>query len=132
MTTTTTQDLRILICEDEYLLAMDMAQQLTALGAEIVGMAGTIAEIERKVGMQPFDANAAILDIRYPDGLASRAVELLHKAGVATVICSGYSPDDGPPELKGLPWVTKPAHAEAISRALCDVLDARTKSGIDN
>jgi len=122
---TTNRDLRVLICEDEYLLAMDMAQQFEALHAQVTGIVGNLGELEKAVH-DGLEANAVVLDWQFLDGKAHGIVPLLEERGVAVAVCSGYGPEERPAELVHIPWVTKPATADAVAEALCAVLDARS------
>jgi DNA-binding response OmpR family regulator len=53
--------LRILVVEDEALLALDLEEGLLAAGCEVVGPAGTLSQGIRLAGNGPIDA--AILDV---------------------------------------------------------------------
>src|SRR5262249_48100413 len=60
---------RILVIEDEPLVAMDLESSLTSAGCEVVGPAGTIEEAKSLAADGPFDA--ALLDVN----LAGHAVD---------------------------------------------------------
>jgi CheY-like chemotaxis protein len=131
LSSTTNKDLRVLICEDEYLLAMDMAEQFEALQAQVVGIVGTMGDLERTIAASNFAANAVVLDLQFVDGNAYDIIPRLEKTGAAVVICSGYNVDERPAELAHIPWVNKPATAEMISGALRSTLDTlRDRQGI--
>jgi CheY-like chemotaxis protein len=53
--------LRVLIVEDEYFLAQDLANRFEQLGAEVIGPAGTVAAALSLVG--PNQIDVAVLDV---------------------------------------------------------------------
>jgi CheY-like chemotaxis protein len=57
-------DMRILIVEDEYLLAADLAEAMLARGAEVIGPVGTLAEAMKAVETNWIDR--AVLDLDLP------------------------------------------------------------------
>jgi ActR/RegA family two-component response regulator len=128
LTQTTSRDLRVLICDDEFLLAMDMAQQFEALDAEVVGTVGKLAELRNVLLSDQSTANAAVLDIQFADGEAYEIIPLLEEKGLAVAIASGYGPEERPDRFAHIPWVTKPANASDLCSALCASLDARSAS----
>lgn len=125
MINTGSRDLRVLICDDEYLLAMDMAEQFEGLRADVVGLAGTIGELRRHLNANGFRANAVVLDLQYSDGNAYDVIPQIEQTGAAVVICTGFHVEERPQEFSHIPWIHKPASAETIYRALCAQLDSR-------
>ena len=125
LTQTTSRDLRVLICDDEFLLAMDMAEQFSALHAEVVGVVGRLSELDQLASKVDFPANAVVLDWQFMDGRADMIVPLLEQRGAAVVVCSGYGMEERPPELSHIPWLTKPASTDEIARVLLVELDGR-------
>ncbi len=84
---------RILVAEDEHLIAVDLSNQLHALGFEVIGPAANGNQaIELAKEHQP---DLALLDIRMPemDGLAAAGV-LFCQMNVPVVIVSAYSDAD--------------------------------------
>lgn len=125
MSTISVRDLRVLICEDEYLLAMDMAQQFESLHAEVVGIIGKLADFDPLLRGE-LTANAVVLDWQFVDGKAHEVIAALEQRNVAVVVCSGYGTEERPAEFSHIPWVTKPANADELAAALCAVLEARS------
>lgn len=131
MTVTTFRDLRVLIGEDEQMLAMDLAEQLTVLGATALATVNTVALLERLITEGLNGANAVILDTDLLDGPVYDCVPRLEQLGAAVVFYSGYMQQERPDTLKHIEWIGKPAHAEDIARALCRAVDARKVLNID-
>jgi ActR/RegA family two-component response regulator len=123
VTQTTSADLRVLICDDEYLLAIDMAQQFEALDAEVLGTFGKLADLRHALKDGGHAANAVVLDLRLNDGSALDVLPMLEEQGIAVAITSGFGPEERPAEWAHIPWIGKPANAEDIAAALCNVID---------
>ena len=80
---------RILIVEDEALVALDLEMTLRAAGAETIGpclrLSRALATIEHE------EIDAALLDIRLGRDESYPLADLLHERGVAIVFHSGHA-----------------------------------------
>lgn len=121
--------LRILICEDEYLLASDLAAELAERGVRVEGILAKVSDILEAVGRDDFAANAAAVDVQLLDGMAYPAVRPLLDKGVAVVLCTGHHPDDLPAECAGLPSVGKPTDVDRLLRAFAACFEDRADAG---
>jgi CheY-like chemotaxis protein len=83
---------RILIVEDEPLVAIDIASVLENFGYQIVGPAGTAAAALSLLASEGCDA--AILDIRLGQETSQDVALELAQGGIPFVILSGYSPKE--------------------------------------
>lgn len=117
-------DLRVIICENEIVLAMEMAQQLKALRVTVVGSAASLTELDDLL-RQDLRANAAVLDVQLQDGDTCSIVPMLQEMGIVPIFCSGYVPADCPAQLAHIPWFGKLAPIKDIVDALCAARDAR-------
>jgi hypothetical protein len=117
-------DLRVIICEDEVLLATEMAQQLEAMHVTIAGSVASLGELENLLRRDQ-GANAAALDIQLLDGEIYSVVPRLEALGIAPVFYSGYMAADCPAHLTHIPWFGKLAPIKDIVDALCAARDAR-------
>jgi two-component sensor histidine kinase/CheY-like chemotaxis protein/PAS domain-containing protein len=109
--------LRILIVEDSLLLALELEQGLTDLGAEIVGSA---AEVDEAMAMidRPFDA--AVLDANLNGASVMPVAQALHAMGRPFIFATGYADKAGPAGFDA-PVVRKPYNVGQIARALAQV-----------
>lgn len=121
----TTTDLRLIICEDEYLLAIDMAEQFAALGARVVDTVSSAAELERLLD-QDKSANAVLLDVELSDGVVYDIVPRLEERGLALAFCSAHLVQERPARFAHLEWFDKLASAGEIASALCAAHDGRS------
>lgn len=111
-------DLRVIICEDEYLLATDLAAELKARGATIVGIMARSDQVVNAMGLPEFNANAAVLDVKLLDGTAFDLVGPMLSKGMAVVFCTGYVQADLPDRFAMLPRVGKPTDIDQLLAAL--------------
>lgn len=82
---------RILVVEDEPLLAIEVEQTLRAAGSEVLGPAGTLAEALRLVGEGDGGRlDAAVLDVNLGGQAAFPVADLLVRRGVPVVFATGY------------------------------------------
>ncbi len=110
---------KILVVEDDALIAMELGERLADMGYEILGPAHSLAEAEALLARETPDG--ALLDATLGQGASSvpLGVELLAK-GVRVAFCTGYDRvKDAPPELAKAPVFTKP------------VSDADLKAGLE-
>jgi CheY-like chemotaxis protein len=92
---------RILVVEDEYLLATDLAQTLEEFGAVVVGPAATVARALTLVAAEA-RLDGAVLDLNLGGERSYPVADALVARGVPFVFVTGY---DG--------WVVPAAHAQA-------------------
>ena len=107
---------RVLILEDEFFLADDLARALRDAGYEPIGPVATIEQAEAIVAKERPDA--AILDLNLRGEMASDFAERLAAADVPCVIVSGYGEDGVTESLTGLRRLEKPVGAPAVIEAL--------------
>jgi DNA-binding response OmpR family regulator len=116
---------RILIVEDEYYLADDLARALTRQGAEVVGPVGALDEAEILVGQGNFDC--AILDINLRGEMAFPLADRLEAKGIPFIVASGYNSAAMPDRFLAVPRVEKPFDPSEIIAALPNLLKAGAK-----
>jgi len=81
--------IEVLICEDEYLLATDLAYRFQSGGARVLGPAATLAG-SLEMATLANRLGAAVLDIRLGDDLIFPVADILAARGVPFVFFSGY------------------------------------------
>ncbi len=107
---------RVLVVEDEYLVAMDMSAYLEAAGAQVVGPASNVnAALE---ALAHTELDGAILDINLRGELAYPVADALAARGIPFVFTTGYGPRTMPARFADVKRCEKPTTPEAISRAL--------------
>jgi CheY-like chemotaxis protein len=108
--------LRVLIVEDEMLVAMDIAGLLQDIGCRVIGPAGTLAAALPLAREEELDA--AILDVNLENkGVEPVAAELARR-NVPFVFATGYVREDLPPRFRDRPVLEKPFTREDIEAAI--------------
>jgi DNA-binding response OmpR family regulator len=114
---------RILVIEDQYLLADDIRRVLQDLGAHVVGPAPNLAR-----GLQLIDAeriDAAVLDINLGGKDVFPLAEELKSRNVPFVFATGYEHWVLPPHFRGELRLEKPIEVSELVEALHRVLTDR-------
>lgn|SRR5688572_16050045 len=107
---------RILVAEDEYLLADALADALIALGAQVVGPVGGLAEALALVTTAPIDG--AVLDINLRGEMVFPLADALAADGVSYVFATGYGQESLPERYQAVPTLSKPVAAESLKPLL--------------
>jgi len=107
--------LRVLVVEDEFLIALDLLSILDDLGCVALGLAATVPEALRLLAADPPDAT--LLDLNLGGASAAPVVEALTAGGTPFVTVTAYAVRPGP-MFDGVPAVAKPFWAEEIRDAL--------------
>src|SRR3712207_4398339 len=98
---------RVLVVEDEAIIATDLADTFESAGADVVGPAASVREALALLADQQVDG--ALLDFNLADGEVTPVLELLLARGVPIVMYTGRGL---PPEISGqhphLPVLRKP------------------------
>lgn len=108
---------RILIVEDDALIAMELEERLVEQGYEVIGPAMTIEAAERAVaGTMP---DAALLDADVAGRSSVKLGAMLAAQGVPVAFCTGYNEVKNlPPELADVMVLTKPITDADLTAAL--------------
>ncbi|NYT39179.1 response regulator [Sphingomonas sp. R-74633] len=111
--------LRVLIVEDEPVVAMYLEDMLEALGCETIGPASRLAEGIALAEAGGFDA--AILDINLGGERSTPIAQMLRERGLPFAFASGYG---NPPEGfgEGVPMIEKPYREAQVAGALGQML----------
>ena len=117
---------RLLLAEDELLVALDIEAALRDLGFEVVGPVATVAEVERLAGSA--DLDGAVLDVNLRGVQVFRALPRLLERGLPVLLSSGY---DGaslfPEEFRHLPVLVKPYDAGQLGARIKELFGSRDR-----
>ena len=103
---------RVLVVEDDALLGLDLTQQLTDAGLEVIGPAVSVGKALKLMGQTGCDA--AVLDVNVGRETAEPVALELRARGTPFIVLSGYSRDQHPPGFHGAPMLSKPARPEEL------------------
>lgn len=115
--------LRVLVVEDEYLVALDVEDMLGALGYEVAGIAGDLDQATTAAEGDGFDV--AILDVNLNGTMSIPVADILRRRGIPFIFATGYG-GSGPHELHAeAPMLQKPYEKAELGRALNRVAAVR-------
>ena len=97
---------RVLVVEDEPLIAMDIAHTLAEAGYDVIGPAGSVAEALSLIARSGCDA--AVLDINLGAETAEPVARELIRRGTPYIATSGYTREQQPEIMRLAPLLGKP------------------------
>ena len=109
---------KVLIIEDNYLVAAHLAAALEDDGFKVIGPVDTAGSAVSRIDEEVLDG--ALLDVRLRDGSAVDVASALRAHGVPFVIVSGFSHDELPSELKDAPYIGKPMGQSELIQTVRD------------
>ncbi len=110
---------RILVVEDDYLLAEEMCQNLRKQGAVVLGPAPTPFYAMHLLGRRGVDG--AVLDVKLHGATVFGLADELTRRGTPIVFATGYGEDAMPERYRTLPRLTKPFDRSQLIKAVFDL-----------
>jgi CheY-like chemotaxis protein len=107
---------RILIVEDEHMLARALSRALHEMGADVVGMAATVEQALAL--LEATEVDGALVDINLRGVRAYAVADALAGRGVPFVFTTGYSSPIIPDRHRHVPVLQKPFDPQEIIGAL--------------
>jgi CheY-like chemotaxis protein len=116
---------RVLVVEDEPLIAMDLAQTIEDQGGIVTAVRSRQEALEHSASTV-FDA--AILDVRLPDGTVFDVAEQLKSGGVPFMFCTADNEDTNIfSAWPGVVVISKPHNGHTIISSLQELLSIDTR-----
>lgn len=107
---------RVLVVEDEALVAMLVEDALLDAGAVVIGPVATVVEalalLEREL------PDVAVLDLNLAGETSTPVADALASRGVPFVVATGYGADGLPPGHAEVPVLAKPYDPDDLTSAL--------------
>jgi CheY-like chemotaxis protein len=116
---------RVLIVEDEPMVAWLLNDMLVDFGCVVVGAADRVAEALAMIEGQSIDA--AVLDINLRGQMSYPVADVLTARGVPFVFTTGYARDRLLEAYRAFPYLLKPYHRLAMRDALLGLLSPAAK-----
>ena len=107
-----------LVVEDEYLIAMNLADSLERLGFEVVGPAGSIEKAMQLIEKNGDRLTAALLDINVRNERVYSVADALSHRGIPFAFASGYDAAALPERYVKIPRYAKPVSQADLARLL--------------
>jgi CheY-like chemotaxis protein len=121
---TALNDRRVLVVEDESLVAMLLETMLEDMGCTPVGPASTVDEGLKLASEERLDA--ALLDVNVAGTPVFAVAEALESRGIPLVFSTGYGEGGLPENWRGRPTVQKPFTEAVIRDALMKAMGVAT------
>lgn len=122
------QHRRILVVEDEYILAYELELELEDMDATVVGPVGNLQEaIALLESGEPIDG--AILDVNLAGQMTFPVADMLAERGVPFVLTTGYDASVIPGRFQGVVRCQKPMDGKQVARAMEHLLNS---GGVDS
>jgi PAS domain S-box-containing protein len=118
---------RVLLVEDEALVAMMIQETLAEFGFQVVGPVSTASGALAAARESHFDA--AVLDINLGDGLVYTVAEILERRGVPFVFVTGYDADSVDARFEGVPILQKPIERDMLQKIFASGEDRAAVAG---
>jgi CheY-like chemotaxis protein len=115
------EGLRLLVVEDEALVAMMLEEMLAELGCVVVEIAGSLA---LGLAMVDHKLDGAILDVNLGGDKVFPVAAKLSERGVPFIFSTGYGAAGIAREFSHVPVLAKPYNADALAETLGSVLQA--------
>ncbi len=107
---------RVLIVEDEAVIAMLVEDMVLEFGSEVVGPVARLQEALRLAHNAELDA--AILDVNVGGAVIFPVAEVLRERGIPFIFATGYQPNELPPRFRDSLSVSKPFSFPVLAEAL--------------
>lgn len=107
----------ILVVEDEYLIAADLAAQLEKTGARILGPVGRLDAALAMLGREA-RVDGAVLDVKLYDERVYELAEALDRRGIPFVFATAFERAELRADFRQVPHVAKPFTVRQVVEAL--------------
>jgi two-component SAPR family response regulator len=111
---------RVLVVEDEAMIALLVEDMVLEFGSEVVGPAAKIDDAMRLA--KEADVDAAILDVNLGGTVIFPVAEALEARGIGFIFATGYGASALPPRFRDAPSLPKPFTYEKLATELRKVL----------
>ncbi|MGV3634112.1 MAG: HWE histidine kinase domain-containing protein [Pseudorhodoplanes sp.] len=113
--------LKVLLVEDQLVIAMDAEMMLAAKGASAIETASSPAEALRKLG--DFTPDAAVLDVNLGTETSLTVAEELTRRNIPFVFATGYGDNIMVPQSFSAPTIRKPYDETTLARAIHSAIE---------
>lgn len=107
---------RVLVVEDEFLIAHDLKRAFTALDAEVIGPVSDLPAGLALVDDEELDA--AVLDVNLCGAMSYPLADRLNEAGVPILFVTGYDEWALPDQYLAAPRIAKPFNCGEVTSAV--------------
>lgn len=109
---------KVLILEDELIIAFALEDMLADLGAEVV-VANSLEEAFAR--LDDSEVTLAVLDVNVHGTKSYPLAEELLRRAVPMIFATGYGDAEHPPSFAGTPTLTKPYSRQQLAQAIEEI-----------
>jgi DNA-binding response OmpR family regulator len=113
---------RLLLVEDDPLLAMMIGDWLTEAGVDVVGPAGRVAEALALIESKGEGLDGALLDVSLGRGDSFPVADALAARGLPFAFCTGRGASELPARFAGAPLLEKPFLTRELQQVVAALL----------
>jgi PAS domain S-box-containing protein len=121
---------RVLLVEDEPLVALEIAGSLAELGLEVLGPAGTVEDAMRLVEESAPSLDGALLDANLTGRPVDEVAAALTRRCVPFVFVTGYGPESLPKAFQRVPILAKPFGSRELREAVTRLAAPRADANV--
>jgi CheY-like chemotaxis protein len=110
----------MLVVEDEYLIAADLAAWLEDCGIKVVGPAGSVKDALKLVATDGDRLDGGVLDINVRDERVYPVADALASRGVPFIFATGYDEVSIPERYARVPRYEKPLDRHLLAKWLAE------------
>jgi len=114
------KDLRVLVVEDEALVALQLEDMLTELGCAVIGPASRVGQALELLGGEPVEV--AVLDLNIAGELVYPVADELGNRGLPYIFVTAYGRSGLTEPYRSRPVLEKPFARRELLRAILDTL----------
>jgi CheY-like chemotaxis protein len=114
------KDLRVLVVEDEALVALQLEDMLTELGCAIVGPASRVGQALKLLDGEPVEV--AVLDLNIAGEMVYPVADALKNRGLPYIFVTGFATSGLTDPHRDRPVLEKPFARRELLRAILDTL----------
>jgi DNA-binding response OmpR family regulator len=111
---------RVMVIEDDYLIALEQSDELTAAGAEVIGPCPNLQTALEE--LQVSEPTGAIVDINLGRGPSFDAASVLKSRGIPFAFVTGYDASVVPAEFVDIPLLRKPCDPRKLVETITGFL----------
>lgn len=109
---------RLLVVEDDYFIASDLASWLEGFGVDVVGPAASVDEALRLLETSDPALDGAILDVNLGVERVFPVAQALRDKAVPFLFLTGYESAAIPEDYRAAPKLDKPVHKTQLLRTI--------------
>src|SRR5262245_36268220 len=106
---------RVLVVEDEYVIASDVSRRLRAIGVDV---AGPVATVDPAMALTDETLDAAVLDLNLRERMAYPVAHELERRHVPFVFTTGYEKSSVGGAYPSVRMLEKPVNFDELTTAL--------------